>query len=302
MEPSELSRESASASRGLDMNDGYAVVSGGKLRHITKHEPTSALSQRRFAPGTVFGLHLCSLSYKQVAAMVLTAPRALEQGVGVIATANIQHVAQMRRNRAFAEAMTDADLVTCDGFPVYRYAALRGVEIQTRTTGRDIVAYMMNEMPIAEGQRIYFLLDSEETAVALDKWRTEKGLQNQVTFEVAPMHFVLNDDYCADFSERVKKFNTTVLMLCVGAPQSEVFCQRYRALLPACWALCVGQSAKIVLGLAPTPPHWVEVASIEWLWRIWLEPRRLFKRYATSVIGYLSAILEDLKVMKPSMR
>lgn len=290
------------SSERFDRGSGYAVASGGKLRHITRHLKGAPLEDRRFAPGTVFGLHLCSLTARQVAAMVLSAPRAVEQGVGVIATANIQHVAAMRRNQAFAEAMTDADLVTCDGFPVLRYARVRGADVHCRTTGRDIVDVLMTKITIRAAQRLYFLVDSDETAVALGKWRHDRELDAQVTFEVAPPRFVANEEFCREFSNRVASFKTNVLLLCVGAPQSEIFCHLYRKILPPCWALCVGQSAKIVLGLAPKPPQWVERANIEWLWRMWLEPKRLVSRYVGSTIGYMAAILEDQELLRPRTR
>jgi N-acetylglucosaminyldiphosphoundecaprenol N-acetyl-beta-D-mannosaminyltransferase len=280
----------------MEMNEGYAVVTGGKLRHIPRHDHDSALSARRSAPGTVFGLHLSSLSSKQIAAMVLSAPRALEQGVGIIATANIQHISQMRRNLDFTEAMMNADLVTCDGFPVFRYASFRGIDVRCRTTGRDIVHSLMTEMPISEGQRLFFVVDSEETGQALSAWASAKGIEAQVKYEVPPPRFISSEEYCEALARRISDYGTTVLLFCVGAPQSEVYAHRYRSLLPACWALCVGQSAKIVLGLSPTPPQWVESLNVEWLWRIWLEPRRLSSRYMSSAIGFLSAVLEDQKI------
>jgi N-acetylglucosaminyldiphosphoundecaprenol N-acetyl-beta-D-mannosaminyltransferase len=278
------------------MNESYAVVSGGKLGHRSRSEKDTVIAVPRSEPGTVFGLHLSSLTHTEVADLVLQSPRAVEQGVGVIATANIQHIAQMRHNAEFRTAMVQADLVTCDGFPVFRYANYQGINIQTRTTGRDIVATMMNDRVLDENQRLFFVVDSMETGEWLERWAKEKGVQDRITFEVPPSKFSTRDIYCEALAKRITAYGTTILMLCVGAPQSEVFAHRYRSLLPACWALCVGQSAKIVLGLAPTPPRLIEAMSIEWLWRMMLEPRRLVKRYLTSSIGFLAAVMQDMRV------
>jgi exopolysaccharide biosynthesis WecB/TagA/CpsF family protein len=35
-------------------------------------------------------------------------------------------------------------------------------------------------------------------------------------------------------------------------------------------------------GSRPRAPRWMQNAGLEWAWRIWLEPRRLFWRYLTT--------------------
>ena len=50
-------------------------------------------------------------------------------------------------------------------------------------------------------------------------------------------------------AEAIREHATTVLIMAVGAPRSEIFVESYRAVLPPCWAFCVGQAVKIELGL-----------------------------------------------------
>ncbi len=277
------------------MNTGIAVVplsaERGEILVGTLSQDRMALN----AGSPVFGLHMCTLDHDGVADMVLNTHRSAADGAGIVATANIQHIAIMRYNDEFRTAMQQADLVTCDGFPVFRYAQHRGCDIHTRTTGRDIVYDIMCERTIAAHHRLFFVVDTEETAMALEQWAQRLGIHDQVIIDAAPEAFIRNPGYCSKLAQKITAAGTTVLMMCVGAPQSEIFAHRFRDQLPPCWVLCVGQSAKIVLGLAPIPPRIVEKLSIEWLWRIVLEPRRLFSRYATSSVGFIAAMLEDTR-------
>jgi N-acetylglucosaminyldiphosphoundecaprenol N-acetyl-beta-D-mannosaminyltransferase len=278
------------------MNTGFVAVP--LVSAECEETLVGSLSQDRMALNAgspVFGLHMCTLDHGGVADMVLNTTRTAVEGAGIVATANIQHIAIMRYNEEFRTAMQQADLVTCDGFPVFRYAQHRGCDINTRTTGRDIVYDIMCERTIAAHHRLFFVVDTEETAMALEQWAQRLGIHDQVTIDAAPEAFIRNPGYCATVAEKITAAGTTLLMMCVGAPQSEIFAQRYRHELPPCWILCVGQSAKIVLGLAPLPPRIIEKLSIEWLWRIVLEPRRLFSRYASSSIGFVAAVLEDAR-------
>jgi len=94
-------------------------------------------------------------------------------------------------------------------------------------------------------------------------------------------------------AESIREHATTVLIMAVGAPRSEVFVDTYRAILPSCWAFCVGQAVKIELGLVRRASrHWQWVG-MEWLWRMIQEPTRLTKRYLSATIGFGLAVVED---------
>lgn len=84
-----------------------------------------------------------------------------------------------------------------------------------------------------------------------------------------------------------------MLIMAVGAPRSEVFVDTHRAILPQCWALCVGQAVKIELGLVRRASSVWRSIGLEWLWRACQEPSRLTKRYVTATIGFGFAIVED---------
>ncbi len=262
-----------------------------ELTHSTLVAQTLPKNDGQF----IFGLHLSHLEPASVAHMLLCQRREAGSGVGMIATANIQHIALMRKDVAFREALESADLVTCDGFPIFWYARHIGYAIEGRTTGREIVANIMEVGHIAADHRMFFLVDGDQTAEALYEWAEAKGVSHQLMVEVPPLNFIENDAYCRKLSDKVSAFDTTLFFLCTGAPQSEVYSHRYRSLLPDCWALCVGQSAKLALGLTPPPPKMAAKLNLEWLWRIALEPRRMLKRYLPSAVGFLAAISEDTR-------
>ena len=277
------------------MSDAIAVHlshDGAESMMMGLQSRLAAIKSRHGDPVTVFGLHLCSPGFGEVADLIIHTPRTPQAGVGVVATANIQHIATMRVDPEFRAAMGAADIVTCDGFPVFRYASYRGCDMVGRTTGREIVAAIMDK-PIGANHRLFFVVDSQETGNALLAWARQRGMEDRVGIEIPPQSFIRDHEFCNGLAHRVGAFETTLLFLCVGAPQSEIFAHRYRRELPACWALCVGQSVRITLGLNPMPPRIVEKMNVEWLWRMWLEPRRLVGRYASSGMGFCAAILED---------
>jgi N-acetylglucosaminyldiphosphoundecaprenol N-acetyl-beta-D-mannosaminyltransferase len=110
---------------------------------------------------------------------------------------------------------------------------------------------------------------------------------------IPPFGFERDADYCAGLANTIRQFGTTILIMAVGAPRSEVFVDTHRALLPPCWAFCVGQAVKIELGLVRrASPRW-QALGLEWLWRVFQEPSRLMGRYLTATVGFARAVVAD---------
>jgi N-acetylglucosaminyldiphosphoundecaprenol N-acetyl-beta-D-mannosaminyltransferase len=235
-----------------------------------------------------FGLRLSTESAREI---VSTAVRqAPVDGVALVVTPNIEHIATIRRSPALAQAYRKAARIVCDGWPVQFYARLCGVQV-ARVTGCEITAELMRLAPYPLAQRLFFVVDSAATGRAVESWAACNAVESCVT--VPPFGFERDDQYCARLAEAIRDHRTTVLVMAVGAPRSEVFVDTYRKLLPPCWAFCVGQAVKIELGLVRRASSGWQAAGMEWLWRVLQEPSRLTTRYLTASIGFGCAVIED---------
>lgn len=241
----------------------------------------------------IFGLTISPLTAAGVVARVIDQPRTAAEGVGLVVTPNIQHVAELRRDAAFRHAYAGAALITCDGFPVHYYARWRGCPSPERVTGCDIARDLLAAPAALRGRPLFFVVDNATTADAVRAWGDRHGLN--VAIRVPVFGFEKDANGCAALARDIAAHGTSILLMGVGAPKSEIFVDRHRYLLPPCWALCVGQAVKIALGAAPTTPSWAKKFNLEWFWRVLMEPRRLLRRYIFSVSGFLLAVIMDLK-------
>ena len=153
--------------------------------------------------------------------------------------------------------------------------------------------------PYSVGQRLFFVVDTAETENAVRDWAAKSGVVCEVT--VPAFGFDRDAGYCRRLAETIREYDTTVLIMAVGAPRSEVFVDTHRALLPRCWAFCVGQAVKIELGLVRRASSKWQSIGMEWLWRMFQEPSRLTRRYVTAAIGFSFAVVEDqLRILRDS--
>lgn len=235
-----------------------------------------------------FGLQLSADSARDIARAAIE--QTPEAGVSLVVTPNIDHIATIRRSPALAKAYGSAARIVCDGWPVQLYARWCGLNVG-RVTGCEITSELMQMGPYPKSQRMYFVVDSAATEAAVRVWADRNALACDVT--IPPVGFERDAGYCARLAESIRAHGTTVLIMAVGAPRSEVFVDTYRALLPPCWAFCVGQAVKIELGLVKRASAKWQSVGMEWLWRLVQEPSRLTKRYVTATVGFGFAVVED---------
>lgn len=83
-------------------------------------------------------------------------------------------------------------------------------------------------------------------------------------------------------------------MLFVGMPTpfKETWVERHREQLQVPVIIGVGGSFDVLAGFIKRAPYWVQMAGMEWFWRLMMEPRKLWKRYLTnnSEFGWLAGL------------
>lgn len=224
----------------------------------------------------------------------LAVPSPAGGGPSLIVTPNLDHVVQLRRNADFRAAYRRAALVLCDGFPVHYYARLRG-HAAHRVTGSDLIDRIMNRPGPPRESRMMFVVDRAETADAVTAWAVRNRIDQTVATIVPPAGFIRSPPACAALVAAIARHRPTLLIMGVGAPQSEIFIDRHHAALTDCWALCVGQGVRMALGLVRRAPKAVQTLHAEWLWRLMQEPRRLAGRYGIGAFRFAGAIAADLR-------
>lgn len=234
----------------------------------------------------IFGFGIDTRGAQEIADLIA---RSTPQTVQMVVTPNLDHIINLRRNVAFAAAYRNASIVVCDGFPVRYYAASCGIKVQ-RVTGCDIITSLMLNTRIGD-QRLFFMVDSGPTASAVQRWARDRQIDVQIS--VPPFGFENDETISARLIAKINDHATTILVMGVGAPKSEIWLNTYREVLPPCWALSIGQGVKVALGLTRRAPLSIQAMHMEWLWRVCQEPTRLWRRYLRGAILFPLAVIED---------
>jgi N-acetylglucosaminyldiphosphoundecaprenol N-acetyl-beta-D-mannosaminyltransferase len=173
------------------------------------------------------------------------------------------------------------------------FARWRGLAQRRRVTGCDVFHHIARHPALAD-RGLFLVLESQGTADAAIAWAARLGIGGRVHVAVAPPDMAYDPVAQWALVEKIEAASAAILVMTLGAPLSEVFVHTHREALPRCWALCLGQAVRVELGLTRRAPLAWRGLGLEWLWRLWLEPRRLAARYVLGVGWFLVAVVRDV--------
>ncbi|HTT81960.1 MAG TPA: WecB/TagA/CpsF family glycosyltransferase [Rhizomicrobium sp.] len=110
-------------------------------------------------------------------------------------------------------------------------------------------------------------------------------------------YFRLEDepDICAEINQA----RADIVWVGLGTPLEQAFCVRNRHRIRAGWLVGAGGCFNYVSGHYSRAPRWMQLTGLEWLHRLWREPRRLFWRYAVTNPHALCLLLTRTSSLRP---
>lgn len=99
--------------------------------------------------------------------------------------------------------------------------------------------------------------------------------------------------------DAINAAHADVVWVGLGIPLQEAFCTRNRHRIRTGWLVAAGGCFNFVSGRYSRAPVWMRRSGLEWLYRFWREPRRLFWRYALTNPHALYLLLTRTKSITP---
>jgi N-acetylglucosaminyldiphosphoundecaprenol N-acetyl-beta-D-mannosaminyltransferase len=204
--------------------------------------------------------------------------------------ANVHVLNTAWRDPELQAILRQADIVYCDGAGVVLGARVLGHSLPERMTGADWV-YPFCERSAAAGLRLYFL----GSAPGVAEQAAARLRERYPGLRIVGAHhgYVQGPDQSAAVIADISRLSPDVLLVGMGTPLQEKWIAAHRSALdvPVCWA--VGALFDYVAGVVPRGPRWMLDHGLEWLYRLWWEPRRLGGRYLIGNPLFLFRVLRQ---------
>jgi N-acetylglucosaminyldiphosphoundecaprenol N-acetyl-beta-D-mannosaminyltransferase len=179
---------------------------------------------------------------------------------------------------ALRQGVNSADLVTPDGRPLVWALEALGVRGASQVRGTDLMAHVIER---AERENVAIGLyggspDSLEELVRVLEVRFP-GLR--VASKISPPFRPLTRQEDEAVVKQIVASGARILFVGIGCPKQERWMIEHKNRIPAVM-VGVGAAFDFHAGRVRQAPRWMQEAGLEWVYRLYKDPRRLWKRYA----------------------
>jgi len=241
---------------------------------------------------SVLGVGISSTTYKEVMRLCRhwIGPRRMQTGRSAAATdepgpqrghcvfiCTVNAVMTAVFQPAFRRLLNAGDLATTDGMPLAWALRSFGVKGQPRVYGPDLMLALCGQAARL-GHRV-FLFGGREDVLPQLRRRLERrfpGLPIVGTFAHRdPPRGAEADAWV----EAIRQAGADLVFVGFGQPRQEQWIVDHRDRLPGVVLIGVGAAFDFHAGRVRQAPGWMQRAGLEWLFRLRMEPRRLWRRY-----------------------
>jgi N-acetylglucosaminyldiphosphoundecaprenol N-acetyl-beta-D-mannosaminyltransferase len=198
-------------------------------------------------------------------------------GQGYVCAANVHMIMEGYDSPDFQAMVNGADLVTPDGMPLVWMLKAHGFSDQRRVYGPELMLRVC-EAAANAGLPIGLLGSTDEV---LDKLKRNLQLrfgELEIAYMCSPPFRTLSPKEVDSIADDIYESGVKILFVGLGCPKQEIWMAKNKGKIPAVM-LGVGAAFDFHAGTLPKAPRAFQQLGLEWLFRLAVEPRRLWRRY-----------------------
>jgi len=226
----------------------------------------------------MFGLRFEAVILVDAAHMIVAAIRSGRKVF--VVTPNVDHIVQFQTDLVAYKIFQQSDFIFADGMPlVWLSRIIPKGSLPGRVTGNDLLPELCKEASKI-GLRVAFIGGKSGTPERAGENMMKRfpGLIVAGSY-CPPWGFEIDSKETDHIINLINIWKPDILFLGVGTPKQEKWAYDNKDRLSTKAILCVGAALGYAAGMIPRAPLLFQRLGFEWLWRMFLEPKRLWKRY-----------------------
>lgn len=208
-------------------------------------------------------------------------------------------------NPAYLQILQQAAAVYPDGSGIRKAGDMLGTPIIDNVNGTDMFPLLCRRFAKA-GKKMFLLGAEPGIAEKTARWaqaHADAGAEAGPSAEadtsagiIAGYHDgFFSEDAAGEVVARINAAAPDLLLTAMGVPRQELWLHEHLAELDVPVCMGVGGLFDFYSGKIHRAPLWMRKVGIEWVWRLLMEPRRMWKRY---IIGNVRFLLRIRSIQK----
>lgn len=210
-----------------------------------------------------------------------------------ICVAPVSTIVDCQSDAAYKKVLDNADMITPDGMPVVWVGRLKGDKNISRTYGPDLMLALCEEGQ-GKGYKHYLYGGTEKTCSLLENVLKQKFPDIDIGGFYAPPFrsaHTLEEDTVID---EINRLNPDILWVGLGSPKQDFWMSEHRGRLNVPVVIGVGAAFDFIAGVKRQAPRWMQRSGLEWLFRFFSEPKRLWRRYLFGNSKFIYLLVKDV--------
>lgn len=200
-----------------------------------------------------------------------------------ICVGNVHTTVMAHDDAQYHNVQNSAAFVLPDGKPLSVYSRKHGFPEAERVTGPDL---MLELFARENGLTHYFYGSTPETLAMLEEKLHAQYPHLQIVGMVSPPFKKLSEEEDAEEIRKINESGADIIWVGLGAPKQENWMYEHMDKVGGVM-IGVGAGFDYHAGNIKRAPMWMQRMSLEWLYRLLQDPKRLFKRYLVTNTRYL---------------
>jgi len=193
-----------------------------------------------------------------------------------VCVSNVHMTIEANDNKKFLDVVNNADMTTPDGMPIAKAIKyLYGID-QDRVAGMDLMPSLIEECA-KQNKSIYLYGSTDDVLEKIIK-KVKNNFESLKIDAYSPPFRELSQNEEDAIIHTVNDGKYDFVFVALGCPKQEKWMAKHKGKINSCM-IGLGGAFEVYADVKDRAPQWIQENSLEWVYRLLQDPKRLWKRY-----------------------
>lgn len=250
------------------------------------------MTQEAAAPGSfeVLGVRVDAVQRKDVLTMLRAWKNDPPPECQLISSTNVNNVMCSVEMPVMRTATNCAGLSLPDSVPFLWLGRLRGFPLYERCGIQEVMMDVFEE----RDYRHFFFGNTPDVLERLEARLKELYPHLQICGMYSPPFAPFSKEQNAEWVTIINGSRPDFVWVSLGCPRQEMWIEENRRQIKALAAGGAGAVFDFLAGGTSRAPEWIQYAGLEWIYRLMIDPKKLWRRYLVRYPKFMLLFLLDL--------
>jgi len=225
----------------------------------------------------VLDIPLYSFGFDAAVAHIIQMAKSGEANNRLVSATGAHGIIEAQYDTQFKDILQSFYWNLPDGMPTVWIARLKGAKQVQRCYGPDFFKALL--IASANKPINHFFCGGKEGVADQLKAAVESWGNDHVVGTYCPPFREMTETEWRELGRKINESGVNMVWIGLSTPKQECFAWRLRNYVKVDFIITVGAAFDFHTGTVNQAPKWMQQIGLEWLFRLIMEPRRLYKRY-----------------------